>query len=170
MDPVVEDDEFFYDETLCGWKSDATKKTRAEKEFDPDRGITKSAGSFSRSDVMEVKMMCHPNDVDLSVGDNCNNTNLCIARLGEAYLLYAEACLASGNSAEALKYVKENNGKMFLRNKEMKVEEMIVYIGGNLVEIRIKYNRKVVEDVESLPYGVQNTLELFNEAMGLWYY
>ena len=71
---------------------------------------------------------------------------------------------------EALKYVKENNGKMFLRNKEMKVEEMIVYIGGNLVEIRIKYNRKVVEDVESLPYGVQNTLELFNEAMGLWYY
>ena len=100
-------DEFFYDETLCGWRSDATKKTRAEKEFDPDRGITKSAGSFSRSDVMEVKMMCHPNDVDLSVGDNCNNTNLCIARLGEAYLLYAEACLASGNSTEALKYVNK---------------------------------------------------------------
>ena len=100
-------DEFFYDETLCGWKSDATKKTRAEKEFDPDRGITKSAGSFSRSDVMEVKMMCHPNDVDLSVGDNCNNTNLCLARLGEAYLLYAEACLASGNSTEALKYVNK---------------------------------------------------------------
>jgi tetratricopeptide (TPR) repeat protein len=100
-------DEFFYDETLCGWKSDATKKTRAEKEFDPDRGIIKSAGSFSRSDVMEVKMMCHPNDVNLSVGDNCNNTNLCLARLGEAYLLYAEACLASGNSAEALKYVNK---------------------------------------------------------------
>ena len=100
-------DEFFYDETLCGWRSDATKKTRAEKEFDPDRGITKSAGSFSRSDVMEVKMMCNPKDVDLSVGDNCNNTNLCIARLGEAYLLYAEACLASGNSSEALKYVNK---------------------------------------------------------------
>ncbi len=100
-------DEFFYDEKLCGWRSDATKKTRAEKEFDPDRGITKSAGSFSRSDVMEVKMMCNPKDVDLSVGDNCNNTNLCIARLGEAYLLYAEACLASGNSSEALKYVNK---------------------------------------------------------------
>ena len=27
-------DEFFYDETLCGWKSDAKCKTRAEKEFD----------------------------------------------------------------------------------------------------------------------------------------
>jgi hypothetical protein len=100
-------DEFFYDESLCGWRSDATCTTRAQKEFDPERGITKSAGSFSRSDVMEVKMMCHPNDVDLSVGDNCNNTNLCLARLGEAYLLYAEAALASGNSAEALKYVNK---------------------------------------------------------------
>ena len=98
-------DEFFYDETLCGWRSDATCTTRAQKEFDPERGITKSAGSFSRSDVMEVKMMCHPKDVDLSVGDNCNNTNLCIARLGEAYLLYAEACLATGNNAEAKKYI-----------------------------------------------------------------
>lgn len=98
-------DEFFYDETLCGWKSDAKCKTRAEKEFDNERGINKSAGSFSRSDVMEVKMMMHPNDADLSVGDNCNNTNLCLARLGEAYLMYAEACLQSGNSSEALKYV-----------------------------------------------------------------
>lgn len=100
-------DEFFYDEELCGWRSDETCKTRAQKELDPERGITKTAGSFSRSDVMEVKMMCHPNDVDLSVGDNCNNTNLCLARLGEAYLLYAEACLASGNSSEALKYVNK---------------------------------------------------------------
>lgn len=100
-------DEFFYDETLCGWKSDAKCKTRAEKEFDSERGINKSAGSFSRSDVMEVKMMMHPNDADLSVGDNCNNTNLCLARLGEAYLMYAEACLQSGNSSEALKYVNK---------------------------------------------------------------
>ena len=98
-------DEFFYDEQLCGWKSDDVCKTREQKEFDDKRGINKAAGSFSRSDVMEVKMMCHPNDVDLSVGDNCNNTNLCIARLGEAYLLYAEACLATGNNAEAKKYI-----------------------------------------------------------------
>lgn len=100
-------DEFFYDEDLCGWQSDATCKTLEQKQFDENRGITKSAGSFSRSDVMEVKMMMHPNDADLSVGDNCNNTNLCIARLGEAYLLYAEAALASGNSSEALKYVNK---------------------------------------------------------------
>ena len=68
-------DEFFYDEELCGWKSDATCTTRAQKEKDPERGITNTYGSFSRSDVMEVKMMMHPNDADLSVGDNCNNTN-----------------------------------------------------------------------------------------------
>ena len=106
-------DEFFYDATLCPWKNDieagGTLSTRAEKEFDPNRGIKKDAGSFSRSDVMEVKMMMHPNDCDPNkvAHDNCNNTNLCLARLGEAYLLYAEACLASGNTAEALKYVNK---------------------------------------------------------------
>ena len=106
-------DEFFYDATLCPWKSDVEAggklSTRAEKEVDPNRGIKKDAGSFSRSDVMEVKMMMHPNDCDPNkvAGDNCNNTNLCLARLGEAYLLYAEACLASGNTAEALKYVNK---------------------------------------------------------------
>lgn len=106
-------DEFFYDATLCPWSNDVeaggTLKTRAEKEFDENRGIRKEAGSFSRSDVMEVKMMMHPNDCDPNkvAGDNCNNTNLCLARLGEAYLLYAEACLASGNTGEALKYVNK---------------------------------------------------------------
>ena len=106
-------DEFFYDATLCPWTNDVeaggTLSTRAEKEFDENRGIKKDAGSFSRSDVMEVKMMMHPNDCDPNkvAGDNCNNTNLCLARLGEAYLLYAEACLASGNTAEALKYVNK---------------------------------------------------------------
>ena len=100
-------DEFFYDEKLCGWKSDETCKTREQKEFDENRGITKSAGSFSRSDVMEVKMMMHPNDANLSVGDNCNNTNLCLARLGEAYLLYAEACIATGQNDEAKKYINK---------------------------------------------------------------
>ncbi|MBR1448567.1 MAG: RagB/SusD family nutrient uptake outer membrane protein [Prevotella sp.] len=104
-------DEFFYDPTLCPWADDVeaggTLATRAEKELDPNRGITKSAGSFSRSDVMEVKMMMHPNDAGLAVGDNCNNTNFCLARLGEAYLLYAEACLATGDNAEAKKYINK---------------------------------------------------------------
>ena len=109
-------DEFFYDEKLCGWASDDVKDakgnvtgklTREEKEFDPNRGIKKSEGSFCRSDVMEVKMMMHPNDAGLDVGDNCNQTNFCLARLGEAYLLYAEACLATGDNAEAKKYINK---------------------------------------------------------------
>ncbi|SDZ99096.1 Starch-binding associating with outer membrane [Xylanibacter ruminicola] len=100
-------DEFFYDEKLCGWQTDATCTTLEQKQFDPKRGIKNDNGSFSRSDVMEVKMMMHPNDADLSVEANCNNTNLCIARLAEAYLLYAEACIASGNKAEALKYINK---------------------------------------------------------------
>ncbi|MCR5695636.1 MAG: RagB/SusD family nutrient uptake outer membrane protein [Marinilabiliaceae bacterium] len=104
-------DEFFYDATLCPWADDVeaggSLKTRAEKEYDFKRGIDNSDGSFSRSDVMEVKMMMHPNDCapGAPVGDNCNQTNLCLARLAEAYLIYAEACLATGNNAEALKYV-----------------------------------------------------------------
>lgn len=100
-------DEFFYDEELCGWRSDATCTTLEQKQFDPERGINNSNGSFARSDVMEVKMMCHPNDVDLSVGDNCNNTNMCIARLAEAYLIYAEACIETGNNGEAKKYINK---------------------------------------------------------------
>ena len=100
-------DEFFYDSELCGWRSDATLTTREQKEFDPERGINNSNGSFARSDVMEVKMMCHPNDVDLSVGDNCNQTNLCLARLAEAYLIYAEACIQTGAAGEAKKYINK---------------------------------------------------------------
>ncbi len=122
-------DEFFYDPILCPWKNDVeaggTLATRAEKEFDANRGIKKEAGSFSRSDVMEVKMMMHPNDADLSVGPTCNNTNLCIARLGEAYLLYAEACIATGNNAEAKKYInaiqKRANSKTISENVDLQV-------------------------------------------------
>jgi len=109
-------DEFFYDEDLCGWASDDIKDkdgkvtghlTLEQKKYDLERGINKSAGSFSRSDVMEVKMMMNPKDADLSVGDNCNNTNLCLARLGEAYLLYAEACIAQNQLDEAKKYINK---------------------------------------------------------------
>lgn len=118
-------DEFMYDEKLCGWKSDDELKKQVDalvaqgkvakedydakllelKKFDKDRGINKE--SFSRSDVMEVKMMMHPNDADLAVGDNCNNTNVCLARLAEAYLIYAEACIQNGDLDEAKKYINK---------------------------------------------------------------
>ena len=102
-------DEFFYDGTLCPWKQDeqnGKKLTFEEKQFDPERGITKTAGSFSRSDVMEIKMMMHPNDAG-EVGNTNNNTNMCIARLAEAYLIYAEACIQNGNLDEAKKYINK---------------------------------------------------------------
>lgn len=126
-------DEFMFDEKLCGWTNDGdiAKKAADElksdqaynngsdeekakiladkivslKQKDENRGIRNSSGSFSRSDVMEVKMIMHPKDADLSVGDNCNNTNVCLARLAEAYLIYAEACIQNGQLDEAKKYI-----------------------------------------------------------------
>lgn len=108
-------DEFMYDEKLAGWDSDDVKDkdgnvigklTLEQKQFDPNRGITNVEGSFSRSDVMEVKMMMHPNDAG-EAGENNNNTNFCLARLGEAYLIYAEACIKNGNLEEAKKYINK---------------------------------------------------------------
>ena len=87
---------------------DYTKpKTYEDKLMDPERGIRNSNGSFSRSDVMEVKMMMHPNDCaeGAPVGDNCNQTNVCLARLAEAYLIYAEACIQTNQFDEAKKYI-----------------------------------------------------------------
>ena len=103
-------DEFFYDEDLCGWGADVQNGkhlTLEEKKFDKNRGINKE--SFSRSDVMEVKMMMHPNDCAAGApcGDNCNQTNVCLARLAEAYLIYAEACIQTGNFDEAKKYINK---------------------------------------------------------------
>jgi hypothetical protein len=102
-------DEFFYDGTLCPWKQDVQdgkELTLEEKKFDPKRGIKKTAGSFSRSDVMEIKMMMHPNDAG-EVGNTNNNTNMCIARLAEAYLIYAEACIQTNQLDEAKKYINK---------------------------------------------------------------
>lgn len=109
----ITSEEFFYDEELCPWGDDFTEKgnkannTRAFKEMDYNRGIKNNDGSFARSDVMEVKMLMHPNDAGTDVGSDCNNTNFCLARLAEAYLIYAEACIKNGQNAEALKYINK---------------------------------------------------------------
>ena len=99
-------DEFMYDEKLAGWNSDAQCTTLEQKQFDPNRGISNTGGSFSRSDVMEVKMMMHPNDRG-QLGDTNNNTNMCLARLGEAYLIFAEACIQLGKFDEATTYINK---------------------------------------------------------------
>lgn len=85
---------------------DYTKpKTIDDKKKDPDRGITKTSGSFSRGEFMEVKRMTTP--TDKSTRADANMANFTIARLGEAYLLYAEACLKNGNAAEGKKYLNK---------------------------------------------------------------
>lgn len=96
-------DEFLYDENLCGWPSDTAHLTLEQKKKDPGRGITKTSGSFSRGEFMEVKRMTTP--TDKSTRADANMANFTIARLGEAYLLYAEACLKNGNAAEGKKYL-----------------------------------------------------------------
>lgn len=98
-------DEFLYDETLCGWPADTAHLTLEQKKSDPGRGITNTAGSFSRGIFMEVKRMTNP--TDKSTRADANMANFTIARLGEAYLLYAEACLRSGNTAEGKTYLNK---------------------------------------------------------------
>lgn len=104
-------DEFLYDETLCGWPSDAQCTTLEQKKADPNRGIINKNGTFSRGIYMEVKMMMHPND--MGNNDTNNNTNFQLARLAEAYLLFAEACLNTGKASEGLVYlnrIQERSG------------------------------------------------------------
>lgn len=102
-------DEWLYDEELCGWpsdvKEDGTKLTLEEKKADPKRGIINVNGSFSRGVNIEVKKIVTP--ADRSSRHEGNMTNTTIARLGEAYLLYAEACLKNGNTGEGKKYLNK---------------------------------------------------------------
>lgn len=110
-------DEFLYDETLCGWPGDKDKDgnplTLEQKKKDGNRGVKTTTGAWSRGIYWEVKMMMHPNDADLSIGDFQNCTNFCLARLAEAYLLYAEACLNTGKAAE---------GKIYLNKVQARAE------------------------------------------------
>lgn len=99
-------DEFMYDGELCPWASDATCETREQKEIDLERGVN-HLGAFSRGDVMEVKMLLAPGDADPTVSAQANNTNVCLARLAEAYLIYAEACIQENDLAEAKKYINK---------------------------------------------------------------
>lgn len=48
----------------------------------------------------------------------------------------------------AYSYCKDNNGTIFFRCKEYKIEEKMVFIGGRIVDIRVKHNRKVINDSE----------------------
>jgi hypothetical protein len=98
-------DELLYDETLCGWPADTAHLTLEQKKADPSRGINAPTGAYSRCEYMAIKKMTLP--TDKSTRADANMANFVIARLGEAYLLYAEACLKSGNTAEGKKYLNK---------------------------------------------------------------
>jgi hypothetical protein len=86
-------------------------------------------------------------------------------------IVVTESCqrYATCSPAEAWDYVKNNNGTVFYRCKEMKIEEKIVFVGGKFTEFRLKVNRKVVEDPETLSNEVHDFLDYLDEAMHLWH-
>ena len=77
----------------------------ADKKKDPKRGIKSTEGLFAHGVYMEVKNIESPNDRNMTISDTHNSASFRIARLGEAYLLYAEACLETGNLDEGKKYL-----------------------------------------------------------------
>lgn len=102
-------DEFLYDSELCGWETDfdadGNEMSLADKKKDPKRGIKSTDGLFSHGIYMEVKNIESPNDRNMAISDVHNSASFRIARLGEAYLLYAEDCLETGNIPEGKKYL-----------------------------------------------------------------
>jgi len=100
--------------------------TLAEKKVDDQRGIKSAEGIYSHSQYFEWKRMVYhnppriltggkeyPSDYVPSLGSNSNQSNYNVARLGEALLLYAEACIDSPDAAKglaALNMVQERSG------------------------------------------------------------
>ena len=109
------EDEFLYQ---IPWPdSQYPNGTAAEMASDTLRGI-KAGGMFGTGKYFKWKTMsflnppailtggapAHADNVP-QLGDNSNESNFWVARYAEALLLYAEACLATGNNAEAKKYI-----------------------------------------------------------------
>lgn len=118
----ITEEEFLYE---MDWSaSDCNDGTLAQKQADPNRGISDKAGVYSHSKYFEWKHMVFTHtpkilsDVDYGkdyiegLGANSNKTNRCIARYAEALLLYAEACIGSDDAAgkAALNMVQRRAG------------------------------------------------------------
>lgn len=93
-------DEVFYDEGLTSYGIDYGG-TLEEKQFSPLIGI-KDEGLYGQSDVIPRKLIVNRTDAP----SGSNMTRFTVMRLGEAYLLYAEACIMTGNNGEAKKYIQ----------------------------------------------------------------
>ena len=118
------EDEFLYE---MEWNtSKLNDASLEEKKSDPNRGLA-VGGLFGRGKFFEWKNMAYrkppkiltggkdyPSDnLQTGAGENSNATNLNIARYAEALLLYAEACVGSGDAAKglaALNEVQERSG------------------------------------------------------------
>jgi hypothetical protein len=123
-------DEWLYE---MDWASDIDPATGqnvnmslADKKKDPKRGISSANGVYSHGPYFEWKHMVfinppkiltggdpYPADNLATTGPASNQTNFGVARLAEAYLLYAEACLETGDKAEGEKYfhaIQERSG------------------------------------------------------------
>ena len=82
-------------------------KTLEDKEKDKGRGIG-AAGKqylYGQTHFMEYKRQART--YETYPGEAFSTRNNLIARLGEAYLLYAEACARTNDAAEGLKYLNK---------------------------------------------------------------
>ena len=116
-------DEWLYE---MEWNSELNNASLAEKKKDPKRGIASAAGVFSHGPYFEWKHMVYvnppkiltggksyPSDHVTGLGPASNQTNFNVARYAEALLLYAEACLETGDKAaglKALNQIQERSG------------------------------------------------------------
>ena len=108
------------------WNSDKNDAPLAEKETDPNRGISASTGVYSHGPYFEWKHMAYakvpkilsggkeyPGDnVSEIMGGASNQKNFNVARYAEALLLYAEACIGAdeANGLKALNEVQTRSG------------------------------------------------------------
>ena len=124
------EEEFLYE---MEWNSELNGKSREEMKSDPNRGLA-VGGLFARGKFFEWKMMAYVKapkiltggedlrgDKDASgLGDNSNEKNFLVARYAEALLLYAEACIGSGDEAKglaALNAIQERSGSGKISSK-----------------------------------------------------
>ncbi|MCQ2129760.1 MAG: RagB/SusD family nutrient uptake outer membrane protein [Bacteroidales bacterium] len=124
-------DEWLY--TMDWAASKVNDGTREEKMVDPMRGISSAEGVFSHGPYFEWKHMVYtnppailtkgkafPSDHIPYLGYGQNGTNFKVARLAEAYLLYAEACIGSSDEAKglaALNAIQERSGSGKISSK-----------------------------------------------------
>ena len=108
------------------WNSDKNDAPLAEKETDPNRGISASTGVYSHGPYFEWKHMAYakvpkilsggkeyPGDnVSEIMGGASSQKNFNVARYAEALLLYAEACIDAdeANGLKALNEVQARSG------------------------------------------------------------